>query len=238
MKRDYNTKKGKKRWTKLWQHEGEEYAIALLGIENQTEPEKYMPFRVFGYEGNSYNSQMARYGKILYPVVTIVLYFGKRKWNYSRSALENIHVPDVLKPYVNDVKINLIDIHRMKDNDVQKFHGDFRMALNLILDNEYVPEEEDVIHHADAFLTFMEALTKNGKFEDVRKALNAGERKEGVKMTTVIDLVYAKGEAKGEGKLAKLINLLLSENNVTDALKVTQDEKARQEMYKKYGLID
>lgn len=83
---------------KIRQREGEEVAIALFRIENQTAPEKYMPFRVFGYEGNSYNSQIEEYGKIVYPVVTIVLYFGKKPWNYPLTALGNIEVSDALIP--------------------------------------------------------------------------------------------------------------------------------------------
>lgn len=58
--------------------------IAMVGIENQTEPEKQMPLRIFGYEGASYREQLGN--KILYPVITIVLYFGtKERWNYEKN---------------------------------------------------------------------------------------------------------------------------------------------------------
>ena len=32
--------------------------IALIGFENQTEPEKQMPVRIIGYEGADYRSQL------------------------------------------------------------------------------------------------------------------------------------------------------------------------------------
>ena len=46
----------------------------------------------------------------------------------------------------------------------------------------------------------------------------------------------AKGLAKGEAKLAKLMSLLLEKGLVAEATKAATDKKARQEMYKKYGI--
>ena len=72
---------------KYW--EKEKVAIALYGIENQTQPDKYMPFRVIGYDGAAYRSQLIDKRKSIVPVVTIVLYFGTdRRWNQPRSVRE------------------------------------------------------------------------------------------------------------------------------------------------------
>ena len=65
---------------KKWRGNG--INLILLGVENQTKPDKDMPFRIIGYDGASYRSQLLE-GKERYPVITIVLYFGeKRRWNY------------------------------------------------------------------------------------------------------------------------------------------------------------
>ena len=53
-------------------------------------------------------------------------------------------------------------------------------------------------------------------------------------MRTVIDFA----EEKGAERLAKLIILLLRENNISDIELVVEDETARKNMYKKYGLPD
>lgn len=51
--------------------------IACVGIENQTMPDKDMPFRIMGYDGASYREQLLRNKSgQRYPVITIVLYFG------------------------------------------------------------------------------------------------------------------------------------------------------------------
>ena len=46
------------------------------------------------------------------------------------------------------------------------------------------------------------------------------------------------GEARGENRLAKLINTLLSLGRTDDAMKATSNEEARKEFYKEFGMID
>ena len=69
---------------KRWKHG--KIVIALLGLENQTKPDENMPLRVFSYEGASYKSQLLDGEENhFYPVITLVLYFGKQRWEKARS---------------------------------------------------------------------------------------------------------------------------------------------------------
>ncbi len=46
-----------------------------------------MPFRVIGYDGTAYRSQLLEERKKILPVVTIVLYFGTdRHWNSKKNS--------------------------------------------------------------------------------------------------------------------------------------------------------
>ena len=67
--------------------------IALLGLENQTKPDENMPLRVISYEGASYKSQLLDGEKNFYPVITLVLHFGKQHWEKARSLYEKLEVP-------------------------------------------------------------------------------------------------------------------------------------------------
>ena len=79
--------------------------IALIGFENQTNPDKYMPVRIFSYEGADYRSQLG--AAPIVPVVSLILYFGivaryfseKRKYkDYIPNDTRTIkHVDEVLK---------------------------------------------------------------------------------------------------------------------------------------------
>ena len=75
--------------------------ISLIGFENQTEADRDMPLRVLGYDGADYRNQLSAKGG-LYPVVTLVLYFGESPWTEPRSLYERVSVPEALSPFVND----------------------------------------------------------------------------------------------------------------------------------------
>ena len=88
--------------------------IALYGLENQTDVDRDMPLRLFSYDGAAYRAQLlADQGKTgraatRYPVVTLVLYFGyDRPW---RTLFECLELPEEIRPYVNDYRMNLYEI--------------------------------------------------------------------------------------------------------------------------------
>ena len=63
--------------------------------------------RLISYDGASYRAELAL--KERYPVITIVLYFGNTL------------------PYFNDYRINLFEIAFMSDDEISRFHSDFRI---------------------------------------------------------------------------------------------------------------
>ena len=102
-----------------------EIRIAFLGFEHQTRYDKDIPLRVIGYDGAAYRAELS--SKERYPVITIVLYFGNTHWQSNRTLYEAVGVPDNLRPYVNDYKVNLYEIAFMSDEEISRFHSDFRI---------------------------------------------------------------------------------------------------------------
>lgn len=47
-----------------------------------------------------------------------------------------------------------------------------------------------------------------------------------------------KGREEGENAIGKLMDILLSKGDVTNAKLAATDEKARKELYRKYGIIE
>ena len=43
----------------------------------------------------------------IYPVVTMVLYFGNIPWKKYKNLLDIVEVPDELKPFVSDYTTNI-----------------------------------------------------------------------------------------------------------------------------------
>ncbi|TDG77106.1 hypothetical protein C5L33_000299, partial [Lactobacillus pasteurii] len=86
--------------------------LVLFGIENQSKVDSLMPARVLNYNISSYAKQFGSGADKLYPVMTIVLYFGQKRWKASRKLedlfdLENF--PE-LKQYMPKMEIKVVEV--------------------------------------------------------------------------------------------------------------------------------
>ena len=126
--------------------------IALFGLENQSVPDSQMPLRIYSYNGASYKAQiipnkpldtekqeatpeitqdLSSAKQPLYPVLTLVLYFGLERWNKAKSLYEAIQIPDNLKRFIPDFSINLIEIAWLEDTVIDKFQSDFKIVAHF-----------------------------------------------------------------------------------------------------------
>ena len=177
--------------------------LSMFGLENQTKPEKRMPLRVFGYDGTEYVKQAKKENnkEVLYPVITLVLYFGyNSRWNQPKSLFELLEIDERIKPYVNDFKINLFEIAYLDREKIDMFKSDFWILADYLyqmrVNKDYVAGDT-VIEHVDELLMLMSAMTKDYRFEET---INEVKGKEYVTMCEVLDRVEARGMEKGMEK--------------------------------------
>ncbi len=179
---------------KLWKEK--KITLALYGIENQTKAEKVMPLRVLGYDGMAYRQQLLNDSKELYPVITIVLYFGKERWTQPKSLKEVIDIPKELEAYVNDYQIHVFEISWLSDEQIEKFQSDFRIVAEFFTqirkNNEYNPTAQE-IKHVDAVLKLLSIFGNSQEFEGL---VQSREAKEVKSMCEAIKKIVAKGESK------------------------------------------
>lgn len=187
--------------------------LSMFGLENQTKPEKRMPLRVFGYDGTEYVKQAKKENnkEVLYPVITLVLYFGyNSRWNQPKSLFELLEIDERIKPYVNDFKMNLFEIAYLDREKIDMFKSDFWILADYLyqmrVNKDYVASDT-VIEHVDELLMLMSAMTKDYRFEET---INEVKGKEHVTMCEVLDRVEAKGREEGikEGTVNILISLV------------------------------
>ena len=108
--------------------------IACIGIENQTAIDFTMPLRVIEYDGAEYRKQLLHGSDNLYPVATMVLYFGLKPWTGPRSLKECLgELPEDIAPYVNDYKIHLYEIAYLSHEQVKLFKSDFRVVADYFV---------------------------------------------------------------------------------------------------------
>ena len=219
----------------------QEIRIAFLGFEHQTRYDKDMPLRVIGYDGAAYRAELT--AKERYPVITIVLYFGNTHWESNRTLHEAVSVPDALRPYVNDYKINLFEIAFMSDSEISRFRSDFRIVADFMAhkrtDPDYVSTDTTAFVHTDEILKLMSLLTDDDRYELTINA-EGGKPKN---MCEMLDRVEARGVEKGRAEgmakgedmvIALLRKLTPGSDDYNTALNASAEE--RRELYKKYGI--
>jgi len=242
---------------KLWRGHG--VNLLLAGIENQTKPDKDMPFRIIGYDGATYRSQLLKTeekeinGKLKkvtvkerYPVLTIVLYFGERVWNYPKNLKECFYPPlakdevtDVLKEYIQDYRIHVFDIPRLSKEQVQLFRSDFKIVAdyytNVYNNSVYVPDVT-VIAHVDEFLKLMKVLTGDKRFEEIAHAVIGTEKGE-IRMCRILDEREARGFERGleqgieQGKVKTLV-FLVKDGVISKEIAVEKSGMTKEEFEK------
>ena len=218
--------------------------IALLGIENQTTPNKLMPFRVISYDGTEYGKQSRteNIDKKKYPVISLVLYLGfEQKWLYPKNLLGIIDVDEKLRPYVNDYKINLFEIAYLDREIIDSFTSDFWILADYLyqmrVNKNYVADKRS-IGHIEELLMLMSAMTGDKRFEDI---IDEANKKEVVNMCEVLDIVEARGIEKGREEGADIISrlntILAKEGDLDKIIKANTDKRYRNELLKKYNLL-
>ena len=230
--------------------------IVLFGLENQTTPNKLMPFRVISYDGTEYGKQSRTeniYNK-KYPVISLVLYLGyEQKWLYPKNLLGIIDVDEKLKPYVNDYKINLFEIAYLDREIIDSFTSDFWILADYLyqmrVNKNYVADKKS-IGHIEELLILMSAMTGDKRFEEI---IDEANTKEVVNMCEVLDIVEARGIEKGIEKgreegiekgreegadiISRLNIILAKEGDLDKIIKANTDKKYRNELLKKYNLL-
>ncbi len=208
--------------------------LAVLGLENQTDICKEMVARVIGYDGASYRSQIIpdKDGKIVYPiapVVTLVLYFGDKKWNAPRRLSELLDIPERVRPFFNDYEIHVFEVAFIEETDLCKFQSDFRAVAEYfvkkrIYGKSYEPSPQ-ALKHVDAVLKLLEVLTNDPNWLSIPAEIR---EKEDVSMCEVLEY----REKIGETNVNNLNKWLFSQDRVDDVRKASQDPVYQKKLFK------
>ena len=200
--------------SKFWKNG--EIRISILGIENQTAQDSDMPLRVISYDGASYKQQLLdKNQKKRYPVATLVLYFGtEEKWSKAKNLYDCFQIPEKLKPFVNDYKINVFNIAFLSPKTIAMFKSDFKIIAEYfrakLLNQKYKGSQEK-LKHANETLKMFSALTGDNSFEKVYNESNS--KKGGITMCDVVKRIRDDGRIEGRTEEQERIIMNLIESN-------------------------
>lgn len=204
-------------------------------LENETRAKRRMVLRKAGYTGAVYREQMDKTG--VFPVVSVVLYWGKKRWRAPRSMHQlfgtGFQNEDACA-YVDDIRLHVYEMAYLPREVRECFQSDMRIVVDYLAEGgNYVPTGQP-IRHLEALLLLLEALTGDTRYGEIVPEMLKQERKGGqVTMCDLIEKYEQKGIQKGIQKGLRRVNLLnqrlLSDQRFED-LKRSVEDSAYQEM--------
>ena len=231
---------------KLWKKEN--VVISLIGIENQDIPDKNMVFRVLSYDGASYRTQLVEEesrkrkknsgidGELqdIFPVITFVIYYGEEEWRHETTLHKRLNLDSELKHYVSDYSINLIDLKKLSEDDINKFKKDFKLIADYMVKGSKHKADRIDLNHPEEVSELILRLT--GEELPFEVACEEGGKNMEKFFEPMFERAEARGEARGENCLARLISLLMSEGKNDKIKDVVENEEIRHGLYKEYGI--
>ena len=175
-----------------------------IGFENQSEKDEFMPIRIFSYDGAEYRNQYTdlKNGKIKkgYPVITLLLYFGKEDWNYAKNLHSCLDIPERLLPFVNDYKMNFFSVKDLTKEQINMFQTDFKVIAEFFhaLGNgeEYHPSSQK-LEYPEEVIDMISVFSKDERFRDEYNAISEETKQGGITMCEIYDKIQADGITKG-----------------------------------------
>ena len=142
---------------------------------------------------DEYLSGFSRRDKLL-PVITLTVYFGSKKWDGPKRLHEMFgRVDQSLLNFIPDYKINLITPAGLSEEDLEKFHTEFRMVMKFI---KYSSDKDTLMKMLDSDEGFKTVSRDTANLINV--VTNAGIEINGNK--EVIDMCKAIKDIKEEGR--------------------------------------
>ncbi len=157
--------------------DGEVNVLFLLA--NQSLPDRRMILRKCGYTGGYYRSQYNEQTNALCPVMELVLYWGEKRWNGTRSIREFFRRKQLHEEawtFIDDERIHVFEMRHLPQEMRKKFTGDMRIVLEFLSDH---PDEmcfTQKIEHAWAVRELLITLLGNEKYRELEKGFQETEK--------------------------------------------------------------
>ena len=213
--------------------------LVILGCENQAKIHYAMPVRNMLYDSLSYTEQVKLIGERsqnepnkkmteeeflskfckddkIYPVITLVLYYGQKKWDASinlydmfpKEVLKN--ELEILKKYVPNYQINLVEANNIENLEV--FQTDLQEIFGML---QYRNNKKDLVNYIRTKETYFRNVDEE-TYQVIReflhserilkKEISKGQGKGTINMCKALEDLYNDGIEQGEQK--KLLDLI------------------------------
>ncbi len=95
---------------------GESYIYVLF--EHKSQPETRITLHLLRYMTRVWD-QAEKQKEPLLPVLPLVVYHGRQKWQVAREFSALFEVPDILRPYLPEFRYHLADLSQYSDEEIK-----------------------------------------------------------------------------------------------------------------------
>ena len=217
--------------------EGEVSLMYLLA--NQSRTDGKMLLRKAGYTGGIYRGQYeGRMGET-FPVIEVVLYWGKPRWKGSRTLRGLFRKKGICEDkwrYIDEMKLHVFEMRHLPEKTRRLFKSDMRIIADFLAEGEKYCSDRKIVHKA-ALIKMVKVLSGDMEIGGVESWLEEqGVREEDeVKVCELFDQYERRGrkegERLGESRLAKLIQMLIDGGRNEDVRRAAVDPVYREQLY-------
>lgn len=195
---------------------------AMYLFANQTKVDKAMLLRKAGYVGGEYRRQYEKQNKGLYPVIQLVLYWGKSRW----KGVESLHqllgneegkIAETTWEYVDNMKLHVWEMRYLPKKVRELFQSDMRIILDYLAEGNDYRTDRKVIHK-EATIKMLRVLSGDTNVEDteaILKEMNITEEDE-IGMCELFDQYTRRGREEGREEGVKAIIRICKDFNVNN----------------------
>ena len=161
-----------------------------------------MVLRKAGYAGGEYRRQYEKQNPSLYPVIEIVLYWGKSRWkgvcSLHRLFDEEGATADIIWKYVDDVQLHVWEMRHLPREIRELFQSDMRIIVDYLAEGDSYRSDRKVIHK-EATVKMLRVLSGDTNVDDTGDALKEMGIKEEdeIRVCELFDQYTRKGIAQG-----------------------------------------
>lgn len=176
---------------------------AMYLFANQTKVDKGMLLRKAGYVGGEYRRQYEKQNKGLYPVVQLVLYWGKNQWKGADDLRQLIDkgegkIAETTWKYVDNIQLHVWEMRYLSGEMRERFHSDMRIVLDYLAEGNTYRSQQKVVHK-EATIKMLRVLSGDTNIEDTEEILKEMDIREEdeITMCELFDQYTRRGREEG-----------------------------------------
>jgi predicted transposase/invertase (TIGR01784 family) len=183
-----------------------------LLFEHKSYPERLIAFQLLRYVVRIWEMVLQQ-GEGLAPIVPVVVYHGRVRWEIAASLQELVGVPEALTPYVPDYRYCLCDLSRYTDEEIRGavvlratllalkhiFQPDLRERLPAVIRLvAELGERGTGLEYLETLLRYVSSAAETLTEEDLREVVEEVLAQEGgMLMSTIAEKWVEQGMQRG-----------------------------------------